>query len=146
MPSQALTPNDKNIDYTDAYWTLMAEEPKYRCCIQMSEYPKGYCIYVFWIFGKVGGHVVQPKKGGHTRFNLKFDETLTESVMVILYASFPSQLKIDNARNVQYARYHPMIAQYTYLIEYIERIPSKRNYLDPQECAKAGLQYGKTRF
>ena len=44
------------------------------------------------------------------------------------------------------ARYHPSIARYSYIVEYVEKLPSKKSYTDIQECAKAGLQYGTSRF
>ena len=47
---------------------------------------------------------------------------------------------------MEHARYHPSIAKYTYKIEYVEKQPSKKNYVDARECAMAGLQYGKARF
>ena len=100
MPSQAITPNYANADYREAYWTLVSDEPRYGQCIEMQEYPEGYCVYVFRIFGKVGEEVVPPKKGGHTRINLKFSKALEESVTALLYASFPEEIKLDAARNV----------------------------------------------
>ena len=100
VPSQALTPNYYNGDYSEAYWTLMSEEPRYGKCIEMREFLSGYCIYVFRIFGKVGGEVVPPKKCGHTRVNLKFAKALEESVAVLLYATFPAEIKVDAARNI----------------------------------------------
>ena len=100
VPSQAITPNYKAGDYREAYWTLMGDEPKYGHCIEMKEYPQGYCVYIFRIFGKVGGEVVPPKKGGHTRINLKFSKALGESVTALLYASFPDEIKVDAARNI----------------------------------------------
>ena len=47
---------------------------------------------------------------------------------------------------MEHARYLPSIAKYTYRIEYVEKLLSKKNYVNAQECALAGLQYGKARF
>ena len=47
---------------------------------------------------------------------------------------------------MEHAKYHPSIARYTYRIEYLEKLPSKKNYGDAKECAMAGLQYGQARF
>ena len=47
---------------------------------------------------------------------------------------------------MEQARYHPSIARYTYIVEYVETIESKKSYREAQECAVAGLQYGKARF
>ena len=66
----------------------------------MKEYPEGYCIYVFRIRGSGCGEVFPVKKGGHTRLNMRFGKALPESVTAILYAMFPSEICIDNARNV----------------------------------------------
>ena len=40
----------------------------------------------------------------------------------------------------------PIIVKYTNRIEYLEKLPSKKNYVDVRECAMAGLQYGKAKF
>ena len=47
---------------------------------------------------------------------------------------------------MEQARYHPSIAIYTYIVEYVETIPSKKSYREAQGCAVVGLQYGKARF
>ena len=78
----------------------MCEEPGYGRCIEMKEYPNGYCIYVFRILGRVGGDVVNQKKCGHTRINLKFPKALSEYATVLLYASFPAKVRVDAARNI----------------------------------------------
>ena len=38
------------------------------------------------------------------------------------------------------------IGKYTYVVEYLDKIPSKKSYIEAQECAEAGLSYGKSRF
>ena len=38
------------------------------------------------------------------------------------------------------------IAEYTYVVEYVEKLPSKKSYVTAQECEEAGLSYGKSRF
>ena len=47
---------------------------------------------------------------------------------------------------MEHARYYPSMAKYTYRIEYVKKLQSKKNYVDDRECAMAGLQYGKARF
>ena len=100
VPSQAITPNYTNGDFSEAYWTLMCKEHRYGQCVEMNEYPNCYCIYVFRIFGRVGGDVVNQKKCGHTRINLKFAKALPENATVLLYASFLAEIKVDAARNI----------------------------------------------
>ena len=45
----------------------------------------------------------------------------------------------------EHARYHPSIAKYTYRIEYVEKLLSKKNYIDARECAMAGLRESQIR-
>ena len=47
---------------------------------------------------------------------------------------------------MEHARYHPSIAKYTYRIEYMAKLQSKKNYVDARDCTMGGLQYGKDRF
>ena len=47
---------------------------------------------------------------------------------------------------MEHAKYNPSNARYTYRIEYLEKLPSKKDYADAKECAMAGLQYGQARF
>ena len=57
-------------------------------------------IYNFPIQSQVGGEIKSIIKGGHCRVGIKFAQPIKESVTVILYAKFPSEIKIDSARNV----------------------------------------------
>ena len=43
------------------------------------------------------------------------------------------------------AGYHPSISKYIYRIEYVEKLPSKKNYVDARECAMAGLRESQIR-
>ena len=45
-----------------------------------------------------------------------------------------------------HVRYHPSIAKYISRIEYVEKLSSKKNYVDAREYPMAGLQYGTARF
>lgn len=47
---------------------------------------------------------------------------------------------------MDYKEYKTVYGKYTYEVEYIEKIPSKKYYEDAIECANAGLQYGQSRF
>lgn len=48
---------------------------------------------------------------------------------------------------LKHCAYHPSIGQkYTYLIEYIDKLPSKKSYDSAQECADEGLKTARTRF
>ena len=58
---------------------------------------KGYCLYVFKSCGDTKD---RPEERAHTRLELKFAEALPSTCTVIVYARFPSVLKIDASRNV----------------------------------------------
>ena len=47
----------------------------------------------------------------------------------------------------QHAAYHPSIScKYTFVLEVIERIPSKRSYNTAQEAAEIGLSQGMGKY
>ena len=48
---------------------------------------------------------------------------------------------------LKYAGYHPTIkGKYTYIIEYSERIPSKRSFNSAQECAQQAVQFAESKY
>lgn len=48
---------------------------------------------------------------------------------------------------VKHVRFHPSIPKrYTYVLEFKERIPSKKWYTDPTQCAQQGLSYGTAKY
>ena len=53
--------------------------------------------------------------------------------------------KINKNKNMEHARYHPSITKYTYRIEYVEKLPRKKNYVDARECTMAGLRESQIR-
>jgi hypothetical protein len=92
-------------NFQEAYTTLFTGTGKYLSDegndISWTDYPNGYCIYVFDISGRAGQDDLRGlKNSGHTRLDLKFAEALSEAVVCILYAKFPSQVEIDITRNV----------------------------------------------
>ncbi|XP_061190438.1 uncharacterized protein F54H12.2-like [Saccostrea echinata] len=98
VPSRALQPDFENNTYIEAYETLFANTEK-AINISRGDYPKGYCLYV--INCQDGGNLTTLKKG-HTRLEMKFAHALIESVTIILYATFPHVMQIDQARNVYF--------------------------------------------
>ena len=102
IPTAPLTPNYANGNYMSAYMTLFGDDNNFGNTISRSEYPKGYCFYVFNLCenqcDKYGGGSVEK---GHTRLEIKVAEELTESVTVIVYAQFPGLMEIDEHRNVK---------------------------------------------
>ena len=47
----------------------------------------------------------------------------------------------------QYAAHHPSIAsKYTFVLEVVERLPSKRSFTTAQEAADIGLRQGQQKY
>ena len=92
-PSQPLQPNYEAYQFMDCYRTLT----HFRKDINVSraDYKKGYCLYVL----DVDPHYsFSTKRRGHCRLELKFAKPLPESVTLIMYATFPEILHINQAR------------------------------------------------
>ena len=94
-PSQPLQPNYQHDQFVDCYRTLT----HFRNDINVSrdDYKEGYCLYVldvdpYYSFGA--------KRRGHCRLELKFAKPLPESVTLIMYATFPEILHINQSRAV----------------------------------------------
>ena len=68
--------------------------------IERQEYPCGYALYVFNLKPGVDDKLFSSLQSGHTRLNARFAQELPEPVTVIAYGIFPSNFKIDHARNV----------------------------------------------
>lgn len=96
VPSRALQPNFENGTYIEAYDTLFANTGT-AVNISRTHYPKGFTLYV--INCQEGEDLTTLKKG-HTRLEMKFAHALNEAVTLVLYATFPHVLQIDQARNV----------------------------------------------
>jgi len=48
---------------------------------------------------------------------------------------------------LKHASYHPSIkGKYTFVIEYSSHMPSKRSYIDPNQCAEEALQLAESRY
>lgn len=60
-------------------------------------FKRGSCLYVFNPEGDLNDRRSQR---AHTRLELKFSDPLPETCTVIVYAKFPSLMKIDASRNV----------------------------------------------
>lgn len=48
---------------------------------------------------------------------------------------------------LRHSRVHPsMVKRYVYVVEYVEKLPSKKSYADPKQCAQEGLTYAKAKY
>ena len=97
VPSRPLQPDYENNTYLEAYQTLFPDGDDVSLNISRTEYPDGYCVYVI---NTQEDPDTSTLKKGHTRLEMKFAHALPESVTLVLYATFPSLLQIDQARNV----------------------------------------------
>lgn len=95
LPSQPLQPNYTEETYLECYRTLGTFRKDVN--ISRDEYIRGYCLYVFDLNPY---YSFNSKRKGHCRLELKFAKALPESVTVVMYATFPEILNIDQARAV----------------------------------------------
>ena len=67
-----------------------------------SDYSKGYALVVFDLSSEVTDAVVQTvQKQGNLQLEVRFASPLPEAINVILYASFPGEIKINQSRSIQ---------------------------------------------
>ena len=97
VPSKALQPKFASNNYVEAFQTLftgMELDSKY-AGLQCSclDYAKGYTLVVFDLSSEVTDAAIQ--------LEIRFASALPEAINVILYASFPGEIKIDQARSIQ---------------------------------------------
>ena len=102
MPTEPITPNYANSNFTSAYITTFGEnyEKNSSHSIRREEYAKGYCLYVFDICQNYCERYGIQRKPGHTRLEIKFSKPLPEATTLIAYAKFPGLLEIDENRSV----------------------------------------------
>ena len=94
-PSQPLRPNYEAYQYIDSYRTLTTFRKDVK--IDRYFYAEGCCLYVL----KVEPYYSFNIKGkGHCQLEKKFAKPLPESVILILYATFPEILNIDATKSV----------------------------------------------
>ena len=94
-PAQPLQPNYGADQFVDCYRTLAL----FRKDINVSrdDYKEGYFLYVLDVDPY---YSFNTKRKGHCRLELKFAKPLPESVTLIMYATFPEILHINQARAV----------------------------------------------
>ena len=105
VPSKPLQPIYSSKLYSEAYLRLFASSGMYMSDrgnnITRDDFPNGYCIYMFNINDTEKGENQIPLiKKGHTRLNMKFSKSLEQNTTIVLYASFPGLMRVDEARNV----------------------------------------------
>ena len=94
-PAQPLQPNYDADQFVDCYRTLTLFRKDIN--ISRDDYKNGYCLYVLDVDPY---YTFNTKRRGHCRLELKFNTPLPESVTLIMYATFPEILHINQARSV----------------------------------------------
>jgi hypothetical protein len=94
-PSHPLQPNFEADQYTDCYRTLTHFREDIN--ITLDDYQNGYCLYVLDIDPY---YTFNTKRRGHCRLEIKFAKALPESVTLMVYATFPEVLSINQSRAV----------------------------------------------
>lgn len=106
VPGEPIVCDYKNNHYVNAYLSLFTGVGKYGLnegnYISRDEYPNGYCIYVFDVSGRRGREYLDLIKRGHTRLAIKFSEAPKETLIALVYSSFPAIFQIDESRTVIY--------------------------------------------
>ena len=96
-PSEPLQLNYKSDQFVEAYQRLYWNSKARAVHISREDFKKGYCLYVF---RPSGDEKTRPEERAHTRLELKFSEALPTTCTVIVYAKFPTVMRIDASRNV----------------------------------------------
>ena len=92
---QPLQPNYQAGQFVDCYRTLTHFIKDIN--ISRDDYEEGYCLYVLDVDPY---YSFSTKRRGHCHMELKFAKPLPESVTIIMYATFPEILHINQSRAV----------------------------------------------
>ena len=106
VPAKSLQDRFSSNTYTEAYQTLFSgmnidgKDAGITC--SRNDYPKCYTLIVFDLSSEVVDASVQTvQKQGNLQLEITFAEALPEAINVILYASFPGEISIDQARTIR---------------------------------------------
>ena len=108
VPAKPLQPkfsSDKGPNYITAYQSLFAglrkEDLDEGIYTNRNDYRNGYCIYVFDLGAHMDELNFQPAlKKGNLKLETRFEKPLEETINILVYANFPSLLRIDQTRNI----------------------------------------------
>ena len=66
------------------------------------DYGKGYTLVFYDLSSEVTDAAIQAiRKQGNLQLEIRFASALPEAINLILYACFPGEIKIDQARSIQ---------------------------------------------
>lgn len=100
VPAKPLKMNFDENNYVAAYDTLFTPYDEEGIGVSRTDFAAGYALFMFRTAPEhVISHVpLTTKANGRLRGG--FAQVLTENVTLIIYAQFPSVMKIDSSRNV----------------------------------------------
>lgn len=106
IPSQPLTPDFAKNLYTLSYHSLFSGSGIHFSDasnnITLEEYPDGYCLAAFDTTPDLSSHDSHWNiiKSGCLRVEIKFENSLTKTVTVVIFAEFDNMIEIDKNRNI----------------------------------------------
>ena len=110
VPSAPLTPvinADNRGQYTECYNSLYTFDSKLQMDrgldLGYSEYLGGYFICVFDLTSNIkhdGPNIISLQQMADLKLELRFREPLLETIVVIIYGTFPGVIQVDQSRNV----------------------------------------------
>ena len=108
VPGKPLTPKfskDKGHNYITAYQSLFAglkkEDLDEGIYTNRLDYGQGYTIYVYDLGAHMDELNFQPAlKKGNLKLETRFEKPLNETINILVYANFPSLMRIDQTRNI----------------------------------------------
>ena len=102
VPNRPYKPNYEENDYVSSYLSLLDSDlnKKKGIIIGLSEYPNGYCLYLFDIQSFLRGKIMTRSNSGHVRLSIRYAKALPETINVLVYAKFPELITIDHTRSV----------------------------------------------
>lgn len=101
VPAKPLKMNFEENNYMTAYNTLFTPYDEEGIGIQRTDFNAGYALFMFRMVPEhIPPHVPLTKGKANVRLSGSFAKPLSENVTLIIYAQFPSVMKIDSTRNV----------------------------------------------
>ena len=102
VPNRPYKPNYEENDYVSSYLSLLNSDLNKRkgIIISLSEYPNGYCLYLFDIQSFLRGKIMTRSNNGHVRLSIRYAKALPETINVLVYAKFSELVTIDHTRSV----------------------------------------------
>ena len=108
VPGKPITPKfskDKGQNYITAYQSLFAglkkEDLDEGIYTNRLDYGQGYTIYVYDLGAHMDELNFQPAlKRGNLKLEARFEKPLDETINILVYANFPSLMRIDQTRNI----------------------------------------------